>query len=182
LGGVLGVIVCYLSWLGLSCIFFAIDGGSLGADLGDYSLFLFFGYAGLTTLFMFSIVVGTQSKYAVIAGLRLLVASLSAEFCFLFIWLLVAGHNSAYGIDEMGEGNVLMTPSCVLPPAAFCLFLYTLFEAKRAPFDHAEAESELVAGHMVEFGGRALLLMYLCEYIHILFSAFVICYFVIGGV
>jgi len=177
-----GVTVCYLLWLGLSSIFFVSDGGSLAVDLGDYSLFVFFGYAALTNIVLFSIITGTRSKYAVIAGVRILIVSLSADVCFLVVWGLVAAHAGAYGLDEIGESNTLFTPSCILPPLALCLFLYTLFEAKRAPFDHAEAESELVAGHLVEFGGRALLLMYICEYIHVLFSVYMLCYFVLGGV
>ena len=59
--------------------------------------------------------------------------------------------------------------------------LYALFEAKRAPFDHSEAESELVAGHMVEYGGRALLFFYLCEYTHLLFCLFLLFTFCLGG-
>lgn len=68
-----------------------------------------------------------------------------------------------------------------LPPLATMLFLYTLFEAKRAPFDHTEAESELVAGHMVEFGGRALLFFLLCEYVHVFFCLFLIITLCLGS-
>lgn len=53
-----------------------------------------------------------------------------------------------------------------MPPLALTFLLYIIFEAKRAPFDHSEAESELVVGHLVEFGGRALLFFFICEYIH----------------
>lgn len=60
-------------------------------------------------------------------------------------------------------------------------FLYTLFEAKRAPFDHTEAESELVAGHQVELGGRALLFLFLCEYVHLYLCLFLILTLCLGS-
>ena len=61
------------------------------------------------------------------------------------------------------------------------MFAYVLLEGKRAPFDHTEAESELVAGHFVEFGGRTLLIMYICEYIHVFVCIYLFCVFVLGG-
>ena len=68
-----------------------------------------------------------------------------------------------------------------VPPLALLFGLYALFEAKRAPFDHTEAESELVAGHLVEFGGRSLLFFFLCEYVHVYFCIFLVLVFALGG-
>lgn len=86
-----------------------------------------------------------------------------------------------YAFDDFYEANSLLSPSCAIPPLALAIFMHTLVEAKRAPFDHAEAESELVAGHLTEFGGRTLLFMYICEYIHVFFSVFLVSVFVVGG-
>jgi NADH-quinone oxidoreductase subunit H len=49
-----------------------------------------------------------------------------------------------------------------------------LLEVNRAPFDLAEAESELVTGYSVEHGGFFFALYYLGEYFHLFFfSSFV---------
>jgi NADH-quinone oxidoreductase subunit H len=64
---------------------------------------------------------------------------------------------------------------------ALGLLLFCLFEAKRPPFDHSEAESELVAGHLIEFGGRLLLFFFMCEYVHMYACAYVLLTAVLGG-
>jgi len=69
-----------------------------------------------------------------------------------------------------------------LPPIAMFYGIYALFEAKRAPFDHTEAESELVQGHLIEFGGRLLLFFYCSEYIHAYFCMLLIMVIILGGV
>jgi NADH-quinone oxidoreductase subunit H len=44
-------------------------------------------------------------------------------------------------------------------------------ESKRAPFDHAETESEVVAGYSTEYNGPMLLIIFLAEYLHLIISA-----------
>lgn len=52
------------------------------------------------------------------------------------------------------------------------LFLVVLAETNRSPFDFAEGESELVSGYNVEFSGPGFVLLFLSEYLSILFIAF----------
>ena len=59
------------------------------------------------------------------------------------------------------NGVFLMLP--ILPIIIICFLL----ETGRIPFDLAEAESELIAGHTVEFGGFYFALFYLGEYFHL---------------
>ena len=67
------------------------------------------------------------------------------------------------------------------PTLGLVLMAYALFEARRPPMDHTEAESELVAGHLVEFGGRSLLAFFICEYAHVYFCLFGILTLGCGG-
>jgi len=54
-------------------------------------------------------------------------------------------------------------------------------ESKRAPFDHAETESEVVAGYATEYNGPMLLIFFLAEYLHVIISAINFSIFFIGG-
>jgi len=56
-----------------------------------------------------------------------------------------------------------------------------LLETNRAPFDLSEAESELVAGYTVEYGGFYFGLYYLGEYLHLFFFSLVISILFFGG-
>jgi NADH:ubiquinone oxidoreductase subunit H len=56
-----------------------------------------------------------------------------------------------------------------------------LLEVNRAPFDLSEAESELVAGYTVEYGGFFFGVYYLGEYLHLYFFSIVMSILYFGG-
>ena len=51
----------------------------------------------------------------------------------------------------------------------FILFITVLAETNRSPFDFAEGESELVSGYNVEYSGPGFVVLFLAEYLSILF-------------
>jgi NADH-quinone oxidoreductase subunit H len=52
----------------------------------------------------------------------------------------------------------------------FIFVVILMLEAKRAPFDHAETESEVVAGYAVEYSGPMMMIFLLAEYLHLLIA------------
>lgn len=86
----------------------------------------------------------------------------------LFFFVYLVGGDYTFEIFNNFDYNI----GFVITPITLLLFIYSIFETKRAPFDHTEAESELVAGHLIEFGGRTLLLFFVCEYIHVYFCLY----------
>ena len=170
--GLTGSILAYLSWSLLTCLFFLTDGRAAALDGWDYQLLAFFAYAGFTTLFMSHLVAGLRSKYARMAAARVLLVAVLMEVTFLGLFLTLYAHAGGYGLEEVVSGACL---AWALPPMALTMVLFCLF-------DHSEAESELVAGHLVEFGGRALLFFYMCEYVHMFACAYLLLTVVLGGV
>ena len=60
-------------------------------------------------------------------------------------------------------------------------FVSALAETNRAPFDHAEGESELVSGYNVEYSAAGFSLFFLGEYSNILLMGAVISILFLGG-
>ena len=56
-----------------------------------------------------------------------------------------------------------------------------LLESKRTPFDHAETESEVVAGYAVEYSVSMLLMILLTEYLRFVIAPIHLVLFFIGG-
>jgi NADH-quinone oxidoreductase subunit H len=68
-----------------------------------------------------------------------------------------------------------------LLPIFFVYFISGLAETNRHPFDVVEGESEIVAGHMIEYSGMAFAMFFLAEYANmILVSALAVTMF-LGG-
>ena len=60
-------------------------------------------------------------------------------------------------------------------------FVSGVAETNRAPFDVVEGESEIVAGHMVEYSGSQFALFFLAEYANMLLISFLTATFFMGG-
>src|SRR5690606_9280064 len=60
-------------------------------------------------------------------------------------------------------------------------FISALAETNRPPFDLVEAESELVAGHMIEYSSTPFLLFFLGEYVAIVLMCALTTILFLGG-
>ena len=150
-------------------------------DNWDYQFLAYFGYANMTAVYMFNIVIGAKSKFATIAGIRILLLSVFLEVFFAVCFLLLYLSAGGYSFDEVGSLGSANWLILTMPPLALFFGIYALFEAKRAPFDHTEAESELVSGHLIEYGGRLLLFFFFSEYVHVYFCMFLVLTLSLGG-
>ena len=68
-----------------------------------------------------------------------------------------------------------------LLPMFVVYFMSGVAETNRAPFDVVEGESEIVAGHMVEYSGSAFALFFLAEYANMILVSFLASILFLGG-
>jgi NADH-quinone oxidoreductase subunit H len=81
---------------------------------------------------------------------------------------------------DMGLGFLSWNWLPLLP--MFLVFLISgVAETNRAPFDVVEGESEIVAGHMVEYSGMAFALFFLGEYSAMILVSVMTTIFFLGG-
>jgi NADH-quinone oxidoreductase subunit H len=92
--------------------------------------------------------------------------------------VVCSGEINLSGIVEAQEDMWFIIP---LFPAALMFFISALAETNRAPFDHAEAESELVSGFNTEYSGFTFALFFLAEYAHIIMMSLITSLFFFGG-
>jgi NADH-quinone oxidoreductase subunit H len=76
--------------------------------------------------------------------------------------------------SSTGTGSALF-------PMFVIFFISALAETNRPPFDLVEAESELVAGHMVEYSSTPFLLFFLGEYVAIVLMCALTTILFLGG-
>ena len=129
----------------------------------------------ISSLGVYGIIMGgwaSNSKYPFLGALRSAAQMVSYEVSIGFIIicvLLVAGSLNLTEIVHAQDGRFGMFGWYWLPlfPAFVIFFISALAETNRPPFDLPEAESELVAGFMVEYSSTPYLLFMLGEYVAI---------------
>jgi NADH-quinone oxidoreductase subunit H len=142
------------------------------ADINVGILYIF----AISSLGVYGIIMGgwaSNSKYPFLAALRSAAQMVSYEVSIGFVIitvLLCAGSLNLTKIVEAQNGPLGLFQWYWLPllPMFVIFFVSALAETNRPPFDLVEAESELVAGFMVEYSSTPYLLFMLGEYVAIM--------------
>jgi len=141
------------------------------ADLNVGVLYIF----AISSLMVYGVIMAgwaSNSKYAFLAALRSAAQMVSYEVSIGFVIitvLLCAGSLNLSEIVAAQDGRFGLFNWYFLPlfPMFVVFFISTLAETNRPPFDLLEAESELVAGFMVEYSSTPYMLFMLGEYVAI---------------
>ena len=155
-----------LAVLGFAVIPFA-DGWVL-SDINVAILFIF----AISSLEVYGVIMGgwaSNSKYPFLASLRAAAQMISYEVSLglIIIGIIIStGSMNLSDIVRAQDGSFGIFNWYWLPhlPMVVLFFISALAETNRPPFDLAEAESELVAGHMVEYSSTLYLLFMAGEY------------------
>ena len=117
----------------------------------------------------------SNSKYAFLGAMRSAAQMVSYELAMgfaLVVVLMVSGSlNLSDIVNGQGRGRFASMGLTFLSwnwlpllPMLVVYFVSGVAETNRAPFDVVEGESEIVAGHMVEYSGMTFALFFLAEY------------------
>ena len=158
--------------------------GWVMADINVGILFIF----AVSSLEVYGVIMGgwaSNSKYPFLSSLRAAAQMISYEVSLglIIIGVIIStGSMNISAIVEAQSGAGLLSWYW-LPhfPMLVLFFISALAETNRPPFDLAEAESELVAGFMVEYSSTPYLLFMAGEYIAIWLMCALISLLFFGG-
>lgn len=132
----------------------------------------------ITSMEVYGVIIAgwaSNSKYAFLGAMRASAQMVSYEiamgFCLVVVLMVSASLNMTDIVTSQAKGtfagmglNFLSWNWLPLLPIFAVYFISGLAETNRHPFDVVEGESEIVAGHMVEYSGMSYAMFYLAEY------------------
>jgi NADH-quinone oxidoreductase subunit H len=170
-----------------------VNAGWVVANINVGILFVF----AISSLEVYGIIMGgwaSNSKYPFLGALRSAAQMVSYEVSMGFIIVTVLLCVGSLNLSDIvvaqsdGLGTRLGLPSSFLDwhwlalfPMFVIFFISALAETNRPPFDLPEAESELVAGFMVEYGSSLYMMFMLGEYVAIVLMCALTTILFLGG-
>ncbi len=142
----------------------------------NIGLLLVFSFGSINVMALMLGGWASRNKYSIISAARVVSQSVAYEIPMLLVvitLLMVTGTMDLQEIIRQQAGgfwhwNILKLWVNPLMPVTFVIFFTCMLaETNRAPFDMAEAESELVAGAFTEYGGMGFGVFFMAEYANI---------------
>ncbi|MBU1236212.1 MAG: NADH-quinone oxidoreductase subunit NuoH [Gammaproteobacteria bacterium] len=166
------------------------DGGAL-ADVNAGVLFLL----AITSLGVYGIIIAgwaSNSKYPFLGAMRSAAQMVSYEVSMGLALVCILMVSNSLNLSDIvrAQGQGAMTDAGVgflswnwlpLLPMFLVYLISGVAELNRAPFDVVEGESEIVAGHMVEYSGMAFAMFFLAEYANMILVSATVSIFFLGG-
>ncbi|MDM0107764.1 NADH-quinone oxidoreductase subunit NuoH [Variovorax sp. J22R24] len=149
----------------------------------------------ITSLEVYGVIIAgwaSNSKYAFLGALRASAQMVSYEiamgFCFVVVLMVSASLNMTDIVMGQGKGHFasmgigfLSWNWLSLLPIFVVYFISGLAETNRHPFDVVEGESEIVAGHMIEYSGMSFAMFFLAEYANMWLVSILCAVLFLGG-
>ena len=143
----------------------------------------------MTSLGVYGVILAgwaSNSKYAFLGAMRSAAQVVSYEIAMGFALVGVMVGAGSLNLTEIvmaqaGDAGLFEWFWLPLLPLFVIYFVSGVAETNRAPFDVVEGESEIVAGHMVEYSGSQFALFFLAEYANMILVSFLTAIFFLGG-
>jgi len=156
----------------------------------NIGLLMIFAFASVNVLGVLLGGWGSANKYAVIAAARSVSQNVAYEIPMLITVISLVMAVNTLNLNEIVRGqegwffhwHIFRLDISLLMPVSFLIFFTcSLAETNRAPFDMAEAESELIAGAYTEYPGMGFGVFFMGEYANIVIGCALSVLLFLGG-
>ena len=149
----------------------------------------------ITSMEVYGVIIAgwaSNSKYAFLGALRasaqMVSYAIAMGFCLVVVLMVSASMNLSEIVAVQGRGTFatlglgfLSWNWLPLLPIFVVFFISGLAETNRHPFDVVEGESEIVAGHMIEYSGMSFAMFFLAEYANMILVSMLTTLLFLGG-
>jgi NADH-quinone oxidoreductase subunit H len=153
--------------------------GLIGQDLNVGVLYI----VAISTIHVLAIIIagwGSNNKFSLLGAFRAVNQLLAYEIPMVLCILTVILFSKTMSTQGIVEAQTI--PYFVVTPVAGLIFLVcALAEANRSPVDLLEADSEVVAGYMVEYSGMKFAMFFIAEYVNMFAAGIVVSTLFLGG-
>jgi NADH-quinone oxidoreductase subunit H len=153
--------------------------GLIGQDLNIGVLFI----VAVSTIHVLAVLIagwGSNNKFSLLSAFRVVNQLLAYEIPMVLCILAVVLFSKTMSTQGIVEAQVVPY-FIVMPVAGFIFLVSSLAEANRSPVDLLEADSEMVAGYMVEYSGMKFAMFFIAEYVSMFAVAILITTLFLGG-
>jgi NADH-quinone oxidoreductase subunit H len=153
--------------------------GLIGQDL-NVGILYFVAVGAIHVLAVLIAAWGSNNKFALLSAFRVVNQLLAYEIPLILGILTVVLFTGSMSTQAIVEKQTI--PYFVVMPITGLIFLTSaLAEANRSPVDLLEADSEMVAGYMVEYSGMKFAMFFIAEYVNMFAAAILISTLFLGG-
>ena len=173
------------------------SGFFIGSNL-DLGIFYIVAVTGLGVVGILMAGWASNNKYSLLGAMRSVAQIISYEIPTILVMLsivMITGTMNLRTISEMQTGYIWnwmifggpgtdITKFLLIPfmfIAFLIIYISTLAEVNRTPFDIPEAESELVAGYHTEYSGMKFAMFFLAEYANMFAVSVIVVSLFLGG-
>lgn len=169
----------------------------IGAQI-DLGIFLIIAVTGLVVAGILMAGWASNNKYSLLGAMRAAAQIISYEIPTILVVLslvMMTGSMNLYTLSEMQTGyfwnwnlfggsydilqKLLLIPFMLI--GFIIIYISTLAEVNRTPFDIPEAESELVSGFHTEYSGMKFAMFFLAEYANMFAVSAIVAALFLGG-
>jgi len=123
----------------------------------------------------------SNNKYAMLGGLRSSAQMISYELTLGLSFVTAIILANSMSLQDVVKSQTGLWFVVVQPVGALVVWIATLAEVNRAPFDMPEAEQELTAGYHSEYSGMKFALFFMAEYQKMIVICMIIATLYFGG-